>query len=157
MKELIRKEIHTLTEYTLKQYQSRIKLNQNENPYELPQQIKDEVLQRVGALSWSRYPPFVPQQQIEKLASFTGWREDGILIGNGSNDLLQLLFTATLERGTTAVISQPTFTLYKILAQGMAADIREVPMTKAMHFDTERYHCSRKRIGCPPDRHLFTQ
>jgi len=137
VKELIRKEIHTLTEYTLKQYQSRIKLNQNENPYELPQQIKDEVLQRVGALSWSRYPPFVPQQQIEKLASFTGWREDGILIGNGSNDLLQLLFTSSLERGTAAVISQPTFTLYKILAQGMAADIREVPMTKAMHFDTE--------------------
>jgi histidinol-phosphate aminotransferase len=137
VKELIRKEIHTLTEYTLRQYQARIKLNQNENPYELPQQIKDEILQRVGALSWSRYPPFVPQRQIEKLASFTGWREDGILIGNGSNDLLQLLFTSSLERGTVAVISQPTFTLYKILAQGLGAGIREVPMTSGFHFDTE--------------------
>jgi histidinol-phosphate aminotransferase len=137
VKELIRKEIHTLTEYTLKQYQARIKLNQNENPYELPQEIKDEILQRVGALSWSRYPPFVPQRQIEKLSAFTGWREDGILIGNGSNDLLQLLFTSSLERGTTAVISQPTFTLYKILAQGMAADICEVPMTSAFQFDVE--------------------
>jgi histidinol-phosphate aminotransferase len=138
VRELIRKEIHTLTEYTLRQYSSRIKLNQNENPYDLPQQIKDEILQRVGALSWSRYPPFVPQRQIEKLAAFTGWREDGILIGNGSNDLLQLLFTSTLERGVAAVISQPTFTLYKILAQGMAADIHEVPMTASFQFDVER-------------------
>ena len=138
MKDLIRKEIKTLTEYTLRQYPARIKLNQNENPYELPQQIKDEILQRVGSVAWSRYPPFVPQQQIEKLAAFTGWQEDGILIGNGSNDLLQLIFTASLERGVPAVISQPTFTLYKLLAQGMAADIHEVPMTSTFRFDTEQ-------------------
>jgi histidinol-phosphate aminotransferase len=136
--DLIRKEIKTLTEYTLKQHSWRIKLNQNENPYELPQAIKDEILQRVGALSWSRYPPFIPQQQIEKLAAFTGWPGEGILIGNGSNDLLQLIFTATLERGTAAVISQPTFTLYKLLAQGVAADIHEVPMTSSFCFDTDR-------------------
>ncbi len=138
MSELIRKEIKTLTEYTLKQYPWRIKLNQNENPYELPQHIKDEILQRVGALSWSRYPPFIPQQQIEKLAAFTGWPGEGILIGNGSNDLLQLLFTAALERGIAAVISQPTFTLYKLLARGLAADVVEVPMTSSFCFDTER-------------------
>ena len=138
MTDLIRKEIKTLAEYTLRIHPARIKLNQNENPYELPQQIKDEILQRVGALSWSRYPPFIPQQQIEKLAAFTGWREDGILIGNGSNELLQLLITATLERGTVAVISQPTFTLYKILGGGMAADIREVPMTESFCFDADR-------------------
>ena len=138
MSDVIRKEIKTLTEYTLKQYPWRIKLNQNENPYELPQPIKDEILQRVGALSWSRYPPFIPQQQIEKLAAFTGWPGEGILIGNGSNDLLQLLFTSSLERGTAAVISQPTFTLYKLLAQGLAADILEVPMTSSFCFDTER-------------------
>jgi histidinol-phosphate aminotransferase len=138
VKELIRKEINTLTEYSLRQYPARIKLNQNENPYELPQQIKDEILQRMGALSWSRYPPFVPQQQIEKLAAFTGWKAEGILIGNGSNDLLQLIFTASLERGVPAVISQPTFTLYKLLAQGLAADVHDVPMTSTFLFDTER-------------------
>ncbi len=147
MKELIRKEIKTLTEYTLRQHPARIKLNQNENPYELPQQIKDEILHRVGTLSWSRYPPFVPQQQIEKLAAFTGWQAEGILIGNGSNDLLQLIFTALLERGVAAVISQPTFTLYKLLAQGLAAEVHEVPMSSTFLFDTERIIAAANESG----------
>ena len=54
MKDLIRKEIKTLGEYTLRQVPARIKLNQNENPFELPQEIKDDILQSVGRLSWSR-------------------------------------------------------------------------------------------------------
>ena len=138
MNDLIRREIQHITEYTLKQYPCRIKLNQNENPYELPPEIKHEILQRLAALRWSRYPPFVPQEQIELLASFAGWKKDGTLLGNGSNDLLQLIFTCALERGRSVVISQPTFTLYKLLGQSLGATVHEVPMLKLFAFDIER-------------------
>jgi histidinol-phosphate aminotransferase len=80
----------------------------------------------------------VPREQIEKVAAFTGWRPDGTLIGNGSNELLQLLFTSVLERGKSAVISQPTFTLYKILARGLGADVHEVYMSSDFRFDVDK-------------------
>jgi histidinol-phosphate aminotransferase len=134
----LRPEIASLAEYTLKQHPARIKLNQNENPYELPAGIKREILDRLAVQQWSRYPAFIPSEQIHLLAAFTGWTPDGVLLGNGSNELLHLVFSAVLERGTGLVISQPTFTLYKILGTGYAADVRDVPMTADLTFDVPR-------------------
>jgi histidinol-phosphate aminotransferase len=135
MKNLLRPEIASLAEYRLTQFPHRIKLNQNENPYELPGEIKREILDRLAAASWSRYPAFVPQEQIDLVAQHAGWVPEGTLLGNGSNDLLQLLFISVLERGRSVVISQPTFTLYKILARGLAAEVREVSMLEGFRFD----------------------
>lgn len=137
MKPLVRPEILDLAEYHLAQYPHTVKLNQNENPYELPQEIKNEVLERLAAAHWSRYPAFIPQEQIDLVAAFAGWEPAGTLLGNGSNDLLQLLFMSVLERGKTVVISQPTFTLYTLLARGLGADVRQVMMDRSLHFDIE--------------------
>ena len=135
MNTLVRPEILGLAEYHLAQYPHRIKLNQNENPYELPAEIKREVLDRLAAQRWSRYPAFIPQEQINLVAQHAGWVPEGTLLGNGSNDLLQLLFMALLERGKSVVISQPTFTLYKILARGLGADVKEVAMQPDFRFN----------------------
>jgi histidinol-phosphate aminotransferase len=133
----IRPEIIGLSEYHLAQYPHSIKLNQNENPYELPLPVKQEILDRLASTRWSRYPAFVPEEQINMLASFAGWVPEGTLLGNGSNDLLQLIFMAILERGRTVVLSQPTFTLYKLLARGLGADVREVMMRPDLSFDVD--------------------
>lgn len=127
---LVRPQIQGIVEYTLRQYPHRIKLNQNENPFELPDGIKREILDRLASEAWSRYPPFVPDRQLEALASFTGWKPEGVLLGNGSNDLLQLLFTCLLDSGRSVVISQPTFTLYTLLAQSLGAAVHHVRMLR---------------------------
>jgi len=137
MTSLIRPEISGLSEYHLAQYPHSIKLNQTENPYELPLPIQQEILDRLAAARWSRYPAFVPAEQIDMLATFAGWVPEGTLLGNGSNDLLQLIFTAVLERGRTVVLSQPTFTLYTLLARGLGADVREVLMRPDLSFDVD--------------------
>lgn len=136
--EIFREEIVQLSEYSLKVFPSRIKLNQNENPYELPSTIKQQIIERLAAAEWSRYPAFIPQKQIEQVARFVGWKADGVLIGNGSNELLQLLLTCLLERGKSVVISQPTFTLYKLLARSLGATVSEVPMQMPFAFDVQR-------------------
>ncbi len=137
MTSLLRPGIEEITEYSLVHRECRIKLNQNENPFDLPDDIKSEVLRRVGAEHWSRYPEFVPARQMQKLAQFTGWDAAGVLLGNGSNDLLQLLFTCALDAGRGVVISQPTFTLYKLLAQAIGAPVTEVPMTRSLTIDVD--------------------
>ncbi len=138
MNPLVRDALNGLGEYHLKQYPHRIKLNQNENPYELPPEVKKEILQRFASLSWSRYPEFIPLHQIEQVARFAGWQPEGTLLGNGSNDLLQVIFAAVLEKGRTLVLSQPTFTLYKILGTGNGATVIDVPMGSGFRFDIDR-------------------
>jgi histidinol-phosphate aminotransferase len=138
MKPLVRDTLKGLGEYHLKQYHHRIKLNQNENPYELPSEVKEEILRRFAEVPWSRYPAFIPQAQIDQVARFAGWVPEGTLLGNGSNDLLQVIFAAVLEAGRTVVLSQPTFTLYKILGTASGATVVDVPMLPGFLFDVDR-------------------
>jgi histidinol-phosphate aminotransferase len=134
----IKPQVKRLSAYTLNAPECRIKLNQNENPYDLPQEIKDEVLTRLSKRPWSRYPTFVPVDLMEALARFSDWRPDGILAGNGSNELIQALFTVTVQPGVRVVLSEPTFTLYRLLIEILGGEVVSVPLTQDLQYDAER-------------------
>ncbi|MEW6510620.1 MAG: histidinol-phosphate transaminase [Bacteroidota bacterium] len=163
MSRFVRPELGNLVEYTLAQYECRIKLNQNENPHELPDALKREILDRMAGERWSRYPTFVPARHTELVANFVRWKPEGVLLGNGSNELLQLLFTCVLGPGKGVVLSQPTFTLYKLLAQCLGAAIHEVPMHVPFSFDvgalidTARRSDASLVVVCSPNNPTGTQ
>lgn len=133
----IKPEVRSKKAYTLKLTDCNIKINQNENPYDLPQELKDEVMRRVASRPWSRYPAFVPTELHEALATFTGWRADGILSGNGSNELIHALFTVTIERGVKILLPEPTFTLYRLLIEILGGEVISAPLTEDLQFDLE--------------------
>src|SRR5262245_54419750 len=92
----IKPAVRALAAYTLDPVDTPIKLNQNENPFDMPEAIKREVEGRLGGRQWARYPDFVPARLLERLAAFAGWRADGVLAGNGSNELIQSLMMVTV-------------------------------------------------------------
>ena len=135
---VIKPEVRGLTAYTLKHFAADVKLDQNENPYELPENLKREIVDRVLRRPWGRYPEFVPASVIRTLSKFTGWPEDGILAGNGSNELIQASLSVTLGPGRRLVVPQPTFTLYKLLSSVFQANVATVPMKPSdLSFDIE--------------------
>jgi histidinol-phosphate aminotransferase len=136
--DVIKPEVRRLSAYTLKHVKADVKLDQNENPYELPQELKEEVVRRVLARPWGRYPEFVPASTTKAVSTYTGWREDGILIGNGSNELIQAGLSVILGPGRKAVIPQPTFTLYKLLSSVFQSNLVTVPLNAAdFSFDVD--------------------
>src|ERR1044071_1653680 len=86
---VIKPAVRALRAYTLSPHRASVKINQNENPWDAPVEIKEEVLRRFAARQWSRYPDFVPASLNERLAQFADWKPDGIIVGNGSNELIQ--------------------------------------------------------------------
>ena len=72
-----------------------MKINQNENPWDAPAAIKAETLRRLDKRQWSRYPDFIPVDLHRRLAQFASWQLDGVLAGNGSNELIQALLIRT--------------------------------------------------------------
>ena len=131
---VIKPEVRGLSAYTLKHFEADVKLDQNENPYELPLDLKREVVDRVLRRPWGRYPEFVPAALIKTLSKFTGWPEEGILAGNGSNELIQASLSVTLGPGRRLAVPQPTFTLYKLMATTLQAEVDEV-LLDAETFD----------------------
>ncbi|HEY3131142.1 MAG TPA: histidinol-phosphate transaminase [Acidobacteriota bacterium] len=134
----VKPEIVGISAYDLKPHQCRIKLNQNENPFDVPAFIKDELAQRISERAWGRYPDFKPASLCKKLAEHTGWVPAGVAVGNGSNELLQNVLHMVLERGKKLLIVTPTFTLYRILGLSNGASIIEVPLEDFTRFPRER-------------------
>jgi histidinol-phosphate aminotransferase len=154
--DVIKPEVRGLTAYTLKHFDAEVKLDQNENPYELPSDLKKEVVDRVLRRPWGRYPEFVPAAVIATLSKFAGWPAEGILVGNGSNELIQASLSVTLGPGRRLVVPQPTFTLYRLMATTLQADINQVFMKPDdLTFDVEKLleaaHTADVVVVCSPN------
>ena len=78
----VKPEVRRIQAYTLAALAAPVKINQNENPWDIPERVKRRVLDKALARPWARYPDFDPRELTEALARFSGWREDGILAGN---------------------------------------------------------------------------
>jgi len=131
----IKPAVRAIAAYTLAPYRATIKLNQNENPFEMPDAIKREVERRLAARAWSRYPDFVPSALLETLAKFAGWKPEGTLAGNGSNELIQATLMVTVGAGTRVVLAEPTFTLYRQIITVLGGEVLSVPLTSQFQFD----------------------
>ncbi|MDR0310425.1 MAG: aminotransferase class I/II-fold pyridoxal phosphate-dependent enzyme, partial [Acidobacteriota bacterium] len=133
----IKKQVLNVPAYTLHVYEADVKLNQNENPFDFPADLKEEVFRRFRKYQWSRYPDFVPDSLRQALAKFTGWPHDGILVGNGSNELLQSVLMTLVDGGSTVAIPLPTFTVYKLLATVLGANIVDIPLDADMSYNVD--------------------
>ena len=126
----VKPAVRSLAAYALTLREAPVKINQNENPWDLPEAVKRRVLEKALARPWSRYPDFDPKELLEALARFSGWRADGILAGNGSNEAIEALLMVTVGAGTKVVIPEPTFTLYALMTTILGGDPVRVPMVR---------------------------
>ncbi|HEX8852488.1 MAG TPA: histidinol-phosphate transaminase [Pyrinomonadaceae bacterium] len=133
----VKPRVRALKAYTLKPDRGEVKLNQNESPWDAPEAVRAETLRRMESRRWSRYPDFVPAALHEKLAAFTGWRGDGVVAGNGSNELIQATLMVSVGEGTRVLISEPTFALYRQVATVLGGEVLSVPLDSALGFDTQ--------------------
>jgi len=133
----IKPYVREIRPYSLRFEPARIKLNQNENPWDMPSEIKLEALRRLQNRPWSRYPEFTPSSLINRLAEFSGWTAEGTLAGNGSNELIQALLMVTVTEGKRVLISEPTFALYRQVATLLGGKVISVPLSSELTYDIQ--------------------
>lgn len=118
----IKPEVLAVKGYHLDKREYQIKLDQNENPFGFPEHLKEKFCARLKALDWARYPDFQMESLNQKIARFVEMPADSILVGNGSNALIQATLIAALAPGDKILIPEPTFTLYRLTAQMLGAE-----------------------------------
>lgn len=124
--------------YTLKPEDAPIKLNQNESPYDLPDEIKDNILKKLKNTKWNIYPDFIPDWLYEKTAKFFNLSKENILIGNGSNEMIFTILAATLEKGKNVIIPVPSFAVYSLISSNINANIIKVPLNEDFLYDNNK-------------------
>jgi len=124
---LVRPEVRRLRAYHLDQTPCRFKLDQNEVPWDLPRRLKDEVARRLAATDWARYPDFHGDALRRGLGRLHGHPWQGVLVGNGSNELLGVALEALAGPGREVLSFAPTFGLYRMFGLRSGATVRCLP------------------------------
>lgn len=115
----------------------QVKLNQNESPFGLPNDLKQELLDAFDHIEVNRYPNEQPQRLRRALAKHDGVSPDRIIVGNGSNELTYTFGLAFLSAGDPAVLPRPMFSLYEKVARLQDADLTSVPPKDDLRFDAD--------------------
>ena len=111
-----------------------IKLASNENPLGPSPRAVEAVR---GALhTLNRYPDGAAHLLVEKLSDRLGVSPKNIILGNGSDEILELLSRALLQRGDEAVIPRPSFLMYEITVRSAGAVPVFVPL-KELQIDLD--------------------
>jgi histidinol-phosphate aminotransferase len=149
----VKPAVRAISAYTLAEREALVKIDQNENPRDLPEALKRRVLERALARPWSRYPAFDPKELLQALARVSGWCPEGILAGNGSNEMIAALLVVTVGSGTKVVIPEPTFTLYALLTTVLGGEPIRVPLSREADgrfvYDAERLRDARRQAEAP--------
>src|SRR5579875_3259938 len=107
-----------------------IKLSSNENPLG----TSPKALAALSHLSdLSVYVDNDYQELREKLARYAGVSAENVIVGHGSNELLELMFETFVERGERVIMARPTFSLFPENARLREADVVEVPLVDGVH------------------------
>jgi len=114
---LLRKEVLELHAYHVPDSHGYIKLDAMENPYPLPQSLREEIAAIAGNACINRYPDPNPAVLKEKISGTLGLPQGmGVLLGNGSDELIQLLALALNKTGATLLGFEPSFVMYRMIA-----------------------------------------
>ena len=113
-----------VADYPYAKVDARVKLDQNESPEDLPQELKARALERLAKLPWNRYPELHAEDVRAAVARHEGWPEAGIVLAPGSN----LLVLALASAARTVVDTVPAFPYYKGGAQAAGTPWRGIPL-----------------------------
>lgn len=131
----IRPGVRRLKGYQVLPHGAKAKLNQNESPFDYPDELKRAVLDAFEKRSWQRYPTHDADELARRLSVLTGHPREGLLVGNGSNELLLTLFHAIVHPGSRVVYPAPSFSLFRVFAEAFEADAQPVPLTANLAYD----------------------
>jgi len=109
----------------------KVKLNANENPYGLPEEIIEEILRKAKNLEYSRYPNANSVKLSEIVSSFWSLTRDNIVIGNGSDELIDYLIKAFSEKGRRIITTAPSFAMYKIYSIINGSNFVQIPLSQS--------------------------
>ncbi len=135
---LIRPEILALNAYHVPDCTGLIKLDAMENPYLLPQSLKDEIAQLVADAQINRYPDPNPASLKNKISELLDLPPGmSVLLGNGSDELIQLLAMAVNKPGAVMLSVEPSFVMYKMIATFIGMRYVGVPLAADYTLDLQ--------------------
>ncbi|MFQ5451902.1 MAG: histidinol-phosphate transaminase [Nitrospinaceae bacterium] len=126
--QLVREKIKTLKSYQVENIDCEIKLHANESPYPPPEELLRDFQESVREFQLNRYPDPDCQTLKKTISRMIQVPPDHLVIGNGSDELIQLIMQVFCNEGDKILFPDPTFAMYSIIAKGLGLTPVPVPL-----------------------------
>jgi histidinol-phosphate aminotransferase len=133
---LIRQDVQGMHAYAIQPSTGLVKLDAMENPHRLPPALQRELGERLGAVALNRYPADRIDTLRQALARHAQVPEGyGLMLGNGSDELISMLAMACDVPGATILAPVPGFVMYGMSAQLQGLKFVAVDLTPDFELD----------------------
>jgi histidinol-phosphate aminotransferase len=137
LERVIRDDVRALSAYSVADARGMVKLDAMENPYELPPDARKALATELSQVALNRYP--VPSYTALKalIARQMGVPETaGLMLGNGSDELIAILSTAVARPGAVVLAPVPGFVMYEMSARLAGCGFVGVSLRADFSLDT---------------------
>jgi histidinol-phosphate aminotransferase len=135
-RELVRPEVLAMRAYAVEPAQGMVKLDAMENPYRLPAELARAMGERLAGVAINRYPDPSATGLKAALREAMGIPAGlGMVLGNGSDELIQMLSLALARPGAVALAAEPSFVMYRMSALVAGMRYEGVPLRSDFALD----------------------
>lgn len=133
---LVRPEIRALKAYHVPDAAGFVKLDAMENPYSWPESVRREWLEVVQHVALNRYPdPDARVLRARLRAALAVPAAMELVLGNGSDELIQIILMAVSKPGAVVLAPTPTFVMYEMIAIFLGVKFVGVPLKQDFSLD----------------------
>ena len=134
----VRAEIRALSAYVVAKADGLVKLDANENPFGLPAQVRAEIAAAAANVALNRYPDGGADGVKAALRRSLALPDAvGLVLGNGSDEILQMLTTLVAQPGAVVLAPDPSFVMYRLCALYAGVRFVGVPLRADLTLDVD--------------------
>lgn len=134
--ELLREEVLALQPYQVPDASGYVKLDAMENPFPLPEGLRSRIARLAAAAPLNRYPDASAaalKARLRQAMEVPAGAE--LLLGNGSDEIIQLLALGVAKPGTVILGVEPSFAMFRMIATFAGARFVGVPLRADFSLD----------------------
>jgi histidinol-phosphate aminotransferase len=133
---VLRDDVRSIAGYAVPDASGLVKLDAMENPFALPENLKQQLATRLAAQSLNRYPVADPREFKARLGEAMGV-PDGLrlMLGNGSDELIHLVIQACAKPDAVVLSPVPSFVMYEMSARFNRCRFVGVPLARDFSLD----------------------
>lgn len=136
--QIIRPEILALSAYHVPPATGMIKLDAMENPYPLPPALRDDIARLAAQAPINRYPDAGAASLKSILRQTLAISDDmDILLGNGSDEIIQIIAMAIAKPGAVVMSVEPAFVMFRMITTFVNVRFVGVPLQQDFSLNIE--------------------
>lgn len=132
-----RPDIGLMEGYHSPQVDVEVRLNTNESPFPPPPEAVERALERARTVAWNRYPDRSATTLRRAIGALEGIDPDGVLVANGSNEILQTILMTYAGPGRSVLVFEPTYMMHSHIAKVIGSTVLVGARDESLRIDRD--------------------